>query len=85
MLRRPTYLVFAILLLGATVGAQAPGHLAGLINHYTASLDANGPWYIAGDWDVKFKGNSGKADVAIALSMVRSRYCQSGGELDTER
>ena len=46
--------------------------LPGLINHYTASLDANGPWYIAGDWDVKFKGNSGKADVAIALSMVRS-------------
>ena len=72
MLRRPIYLLFAIFLLSATVGAQAPGHLAGLINHYTASLDANGPWYIAGDWDVKFKGNSGKADVAIALSMVRS-------------
>jgi hypothetical protein len=71
MRRRLLYLPLALLLLSATVGAQAPVHLAGLINHYTATLDANGPWYIAGDWSVTIKGNSGRADVAIALSMVR--------------
>lgn len=72
MLRRLMYLSVAVLLLGSTVGAQAPVHLAGVINHYTATLDANGPWYIAGDWEVKVKGSSGRADVGIALSMVRS-------------
>jgi len=71
MLRRRMYLPIALLLLSTTVGAKSPGHLAGVINHYTATLDANGPWYIAGDWSVAFKGNSGRADVAIALSMVR--------------
>ena len=71
MSRRLMYLPLALLLLGATVGAQAPGHLGGVINHYTANLDGNGPWYITGDWEVKTKGTSGRADVAIALSMVR--------------
>lgn len=71
MRRRLLYLPIAILLLSAAVGAQAPVHLSGVINHYTATLDANGPWYISGDWSVKIKGNSGRADVAIALSMVR--------------
>ena len=71
MLRRLMYLPIALLLLSATLGAQGPGHLTGIINHYTANLDGNGPWYIAGDWSVTIKGNSGRADVAIALSMVR--------------
>ena len=72
MSRRLMYLPLALLLLlGGTVEAQGPNNLAGVINHITANLDGSGPWYITGDWEVKVKGKSGRADVAIALSMVR--------------
>jgi hypothetical protein len=46
--------------------------LGGLIHHYTAALDANGPWHISGEWSVRVKGDSGRADFSAALSMVRS-------------
>ena len=55
-----------------TAQGSAQVKLAGLVNHYTASLDAQGPWYISGHWTLWVKGNSGKADFSAVLSMVRS-------------
>jgi hypothetical protein len=46
--------------------------LEGIIHHYTAVLDANGPWHMSGEWSVWIKGDSGRADFSAALSMVRS-------------
>ena len=46
--------------------------LEGLISHYTAPLDANGPWHISGAWSVWVTGDSGRADFSAALNMVRS-------------
>ena len=46
--------------------------LGGIIHHYTAALDANGPWHISGEWSVWVEGDSGRADFSAALSMVRS-------------
>jgi hypothetical protein len=56
---------------GAAQGATAHT-LEGLVHHYTAALDAAGPWHISGEWSIKVEGNSGRADVAAALGMVRS-------------
>jgi hypothetical protein len=56
---------------GAAQGSTAHT-LEGLVHHYTAALDAAGPWHISGEWDIKVKGDSGRADFAAALAMVRS-------------
>ena len=46
--------------------------VGGLINDYTAALDAGGPWHIVGQWSLAMQGDSGKADFSVALSMVRA-------------
>lgn len=46
--------------------------LGGILHHYTATLDANGPWHISGEWSVWIKGDSVRADFSAAISMVRS-------------
>ena len=52
--------------------SSSPSKIGGLIQHYTAALDANGPWFISGEWSVWAKGNSGKADFSAVLNMIRS-------------
>jgi hypothetical protein len=44
----------------------------GVIHHYTADLDAGGPWQIVGDWSLTLDTASGRVDFLAALSMVRS-------------
>jgi hypothetical protein len=51
---------------------SSPSKIGGLIQHYTAALDANGPWFISGEWSVWAKGNSGTADFSVVLNMIRS-------------
>ena len=51
---------------------STPQKLGGLIDHYTAPLDANGPWHISGEWSVWVRGDSGRGDFSAALNMVRS-------------
>lgn len=46
--------------------------LGGLVNDYTAALDANGPWHIVGEWSLALQGDSKKGDFSVALSMVRA-------------
>ena len=67
--------VVAITLALSTQGVaqnSTPHQFDGLVHHYTAALDANGPWHIAGEWSVRVEGNSGRADFSAALSMVRA-------------
>jgi hypothetical protein len=68
-------LVFAVtLFLAGHVLAQssAPTKLEGVINDYTDATSASGPWHLVGEWSVRVKGSSGKADFAVSLTMVRS-------------
>src|SRR5688572_30742888 len=67
--------VVAITLALSTQGVaqnSTPHQFEGLVHHYTAALDAAGPWHISGEWSVQVEGRSGRADFAAALSMVRS-------------
>ena len=70
--------VAAVVSIALALGGQglaqgsAQARLGGIIHHYTAALDADGPWHISGQWSVLVKGNSGKGDFSAALSMVRS-------------
>jgi len=62
-----------VLALSSQGRADGPAHrLAGTIDDYTAALDAAGPWEVSGKWSVALKGESGKGDVNLALSMVRA-------------
>jgi len=56
----------------ATAQSAAPTKVAGLFHDYTAELDASGPWQLVGEWSATLKGASGKVDVMVSLSMVRS-------------
>jgi hypothetical protein len=75
-----TVLVWRVAFLLAIVSALSSQGLAqasaqkfgGRINDYTAALDAGGPWHISGEWSLALKGDSGKGDFTVALSMVRS-------------
>ena len=56
-----------------TIAQGTASHkLEGLIDHYTAALDANGPWHISGSWSIWVKGDSGTGEFSAALNMVRS-------------
>jgi len=81
-----TTIVWRVLSLAAvTLALSAHGvaqgstqKLSGLINDYTAALDANGPWHIVGEWSLGLEGNSGKGDFSVALSMVRADHASRG-------
>lgn len=74
ILKRTAALVTITLALGSLGMAQTPvqTRFGGMINDYTADLDGGGPWHVAGEWSVTVKGESGKADFSVALSMVRA-------------
>lgn len=74
VLRRVIPVVAIALALGSQGVARGATQqkLEGIIHHYTAALDANGPWHISGAWSVWVKGDSGRADFSAALSMLRS-------------
>jgi hypothetical protein len=46
--------------------------LDGLINAYTADLDGQGPWHVAGPWSLDLRGGGRRADFSASLSMVRA-------------
>jgi hypothetical protein len=52
---------------------SAPTKFSGGVDDYTALLDPAGPWHISGEWSLTLKGESGKGDFSVALSMVRSQ------------
>jgi hypothetical protein len=64
----------------AAAQSNAPTKLEGVINDYTDTASASGPWHITGDWSAHLKGHSGKVDFVVSLSMVRSA---SGGSPHT--
>jgi hypothetical protein len=74
ILRRAASLVTIALALTSQGLAQTPAQtrFGGVINDYTAILDAGGPWHVSGEWSVWLKGDSGKGDLSAALGMVRS-------------
>lgn len=51
---------------------SSQSRFGGLINDYTPVLDAGGAWHVVGQWAAEVKGQSGKGDVSLALSMVRA-------------
>jgi hypothetical protein len=53
--------------------AQTPQtRVEGVINDFTAPLDASGPWQMVGDWTLAVNTASGKVEFQAALNMVRS-------------
>lgn len=67
--------VCAAVLASSTIGTAQTSEqtkVSGVINDYTAALDAGGPWHVTGEWRVWVKGDSGKGDFSAALSMVRA-------------
>lgn len=56
----------------AQAQSSAPTKLSGVINDYTDAASPSGPWHLVGEWSVRVKGASGKADFAVSLTMVRS-------------
>jgi hypothetical protein len=52
--------------------SAAPTKLEGLVHDYTAALDASGPWQLVGEWSAILKDSSGRVDVMVSLSMLRS-------------
>lgn len=59
-------------LAGASGAAQGrvPPNSSGIVNDYSAG--AGGPWHLSGEWDLRVKGASGRADFSAAIAMVRS-------------
>ena len=74
ILVRNLVLVTAVLACGAQPFAQQspPIRADGVINDYTADLDGQGAWHIAGDWSLATKGKSGRVDFIASLTMVRA-------------
>jgi hypothetical protein len=74
ILRRLASIVAIALALGSQGLAQTAEQrgFAGSIHDYTAALDANGPWHIAGEWSVRLKGDSGRGDFWATLTMARA-------------
>lgn len=70
ILKRTAALVTVTLALGSLGTAQTPvqRRFGGMINDYTVGV---GPWHVLGEWSLTVKGDSGNADVSIALSMVQ--------------
>ncbi len=67
-----------VVVVAMSLGAMAQ-QLSGTINDYTPATitvppNSLGPWEIRGEWTLKVKGDSGKADFSAVLNMVRSDY-----------
>jgi hypothetical protein len=65
----------AIISVAVPDSAHAQGtspRVKGVIHHYTAALDANGPWQIAGDWSLTLNTATFTVDLLASFSMVRS-------------
>ena len=62
-----------------TLAVADPAHaqssaprVEGLVHHYTADLDTNGPWQIVGDWALTLNPATFTVDLVASFSMVRS-------------
>lgn len=61
--------------ISALAGSPTQNSLRGTINDFTpANSSPAGPWVVAGDWTLKLKGDSAKADFDANLTMVRSDF-----------
>ena len=47
-------------------------HYSGVVNDYTANLDGAGAWHITGEWTASVKGDSGKGEFTVGLTMARA-------------
>jgi hypothetical protein len=74
-LLRVASLVTLTLALSTQGQAQTPPRtrIGGEVDDYTALADPAGPWHITGEWTLRLKGESGKGNFSLALSMVRSQ------------
>jgi len=73
-----------LLTLGTGVLAQnrTPEHLSGLINDYTPSSAAGGPWEMRGKWSLHVHRDSGTADFSAFFNMETSDYGIINGNVD---
>jgi hypothetical protein len=53
----------------ALAQAPRPEHFRGIINDYTAATGVSGPWEMHGTWWLKMKGESGRADFSVVMTM----------------
>jgi hypothetical protein len=71
-----TAATLAVITMAVADSAHAQGttspRVEGLIHHYTAALDANGPWQIVGDWSLTLNTATFTVDLLASFSMVRS-------------
>src|SRR5271154_1688371 len=54
---------------GALAQAPRPEHFRGILNDYTAATGISGPWEMHGNWSLKLKDESRKADFSAVMTM----------------
>ncbi len=54
---------------GVVAQTPAPEHFSGIINDYTPASTSSGPWEMHGTWSLRLKGDSGKADFSVVMTM----------------
>ncbi|HUJ32111.1 MAG TPA: hypothetical protein VLY23_12575 [Candidatus Acidoferrum sp.] len=78
--------IFAVLMLAGSTGTPAqnriPEHLSGLINDYTPSNVAGGPYEMRGKWSLRLHHESHTADFSAFMNMETSDYGISDGNVD---
>lgn len=69
-------LVIVVLAVTASAQSQAPtpDHFSGILNDYTPATGVSGPWEMHGTWSLKLKGDSGKADFSVVMTMEHPDY-----------
>lgn len=76
----------ALFLAGATALAQSRRtpevHFSGLLDDYTPSTVANGPYEMRGSWKLELNLNSGKANFFVEMNMETSDYGTLNGVVD---
>lgn len=70
--------IIAVVALAAPASALAqapiPEHLSGILNDYTPATGVSGPWEMHGSWSLERKGDSGKADFFVVMTMEHPDY-----------
>jgi hypothetical protein len=66
--------IVLVFVTGAQAQAPIPDHLNGFLNDYTAATGVGGPWEMHGTWSLKLRGESGKADFSVVMTMEHPDY-----------
>jgi hypothetical protein len=79
LLIAPALLALVVALTSQALGQTGtPTMFGGIIDDFTPTLDANGPWQVSGQWSLTLRGNSGRGNFSAALNMLRAETSPRG-------